>query len=230
MIAKISEAKHYRHKCMKKGIKMLWIGIGALVIAGGVLWGPIMSDVEQARYNVVEQYGPIEIRDYEPQIVAQAEVSGERDAAINQGFRLIADYIFGNNISSQKVAMTAPVTQQASQKIAMTAPVTQQQDEKGWTVHFIMPAAYTMQTLPKPASDRVSLHELPAKRYAVIRFSGIASAEHLEQQQQKLETFMGQQNLTPLAKPVYAFFNPPWTLPLLRRNEVMIEITKPQTQ
>jgi hypothetical protein len=81
-----------------------------------------VSNVEQPKYNVVESSSNIEVRDYEPMIVAEAEVSGERREAIGKGFRIIADYIFGNNNAAQKVRMTAPVTQQGSEKIAMTAP------------------------------------------------------------------------------------------------------------
>lgn len=203
---------------------MWWIIAGVAAI-GAAAWGPIMSDVEQARYVVVEQHGNIEIRNYDPMIIAEAEVVGEREGAINQGFRLIADYIFGNNTSSQEVAMTAPVTQQASEKIAMTAPVTQQVSEAGkWKVHFVMPAAYSMKTLPRPVNKGVLLKEIPAKRYAVIRFSGIASNKRLEQETKDLERFIKDKQLISQGEPVFAFFNPPWTLPFLRRNEVMIEI------
>lgn len=176
---------------------------------------------------MVEAHGAIEIRDYEPMIVAEATVSGERKAAINEGFRTIADYIFGNNITSQKVAMTAPVTQQASEKIAMTAPVTQQAgDGSQWTVHFVMPSTYSMKTLPKPKDAAVTLKEIPAKRYAVIRFSGSANENRLAQETTTLDDFVAQQRLKKKSSPTYAFFNPPWTLPFLRRNEVMIEIEK----
>ena len=95
--------------------KYIWI-IAAVVAAGAVLSGPIVSNVEQAKYEVVEAHGAIEIRDYAPMIVAEVDVTGEREPAIQQGFRMIADYIFGNNISAQKVAMTAPVIQQPSEK------------------------------------------------------------------------------------------------------------------
>ena len=103
--------------------------VGVLLL-GALLWGPIVSNVEQAKYSVVASEKDIEIRNYAPVIVAETEVAGERDKAISEGFRTIADYIFGSNLSSQKVVMTAPVTQQASEKIAMTAPVTRARDRK----------------------------------------------------------------------------------------------------
>ena len=203
---------------------MIWF-IAGVALLGAASWGPIVSNVEQAKYTVIETHGDIEIRDYAPMIVAETEVSGDRKIAINQGFRTIAGYIFGNNISAQKLAMTAPVTQQASgEKIAMTAPVTQKADGKSWIVRFVMPANYTMQTLPKPSNNVVTLKEIAQSRYAVIRFSGIAGARSLKEHSLVLESFLRERSLKAKSEPTYAFFNPPWTLPFLRRNEIMIEI------
>ena len=205
--------------------KLVWIvGIGAVLLLGAALWGPIVSNVEHPKYTLVERSGNIEIRDYAPMIVAETEVTGDRREAIGKGFRLIADYIFGNNTASKKVAMTAPVTQQGSEKIAMTAPVTQQGDGKSWLVRFIMPSKYTMETLPKPNNAAVKLKEVPGKRFAVIRFSGMGGKESLDRHTKELEEFLSAKNLTPLSPPTYAFYNPPWTLPFLRRNEVLVEI------
>jgi len=210
--------------------KLMWwlIAVVAVALLGAALWGPIVSNVEQPNYKVAERSGAIEIRDYAPMIVAEAEVSGDRRDAIGKGFRIIADYIFGNNTAAQKVPMTAPVTQQGSEKIAMTAPVTQQGDGNSWTVRFVMPASYTMETLPKPNNPAVMLKEVPAKRFAVIRFSGIAGKDSLERHTKELDEFIGAKRITPLSAPTYAFYNPPWTLPFLRRNEVLVEIAAPE--
>jgi DNA gyrase inhibitor GyrI len=199
--------------------------IASLVLLGATLGGPLASQVEQAHYTVVEAYGAIEIRDYPPMRVAEVEVSGERTVAIRQGFRILADYIFGNNIPAQKVSMTTPVTQHAKrEKIAMTAPVTQTSDGKSWVVRFVMPASYTLQTLPKPSNNAVRLKELPKSRFVVVRFSGLAGAQSLKKHTAELESFISAHTLKAKSAPIYAFFNPPWTLPFLRRNEVMIEI------
>lgn len=206
---------------MKKTI--IWLLAGTVILAA-VLWGPIMSNVEQARYDVIETHGAIEIRDYAPMIVAEVSVPGDREKAISDGFRLIADYIFGNNIPSREVAMTAPVIQQPGEKIAMTAPVIQQGSERLWVVRFVMPSAYTMQTLPKPNNSEVILKEIAGKRFAVIRFSGLARNNSLAAHTKELEAFIMENKLQTASEPTYAFFNPPWTLPFLRRNEVMIEI------
>lgn len=205
--------------------RMLWI-IAGLAVIGAAAWGPIVSNVEQAKYEVVESQGDIQIRDYAPMIVAEAEVTGERKEAINQGFRIIADYIFGNNVPKQNVAMTAPVIQQPSEKIAMTAPVTQEGAGNGWKVRFVMPASYTMDTLPKPNNEAVKLEKIPAKRFAVIRFSGMAGEDSLIEHTDTLNAFITEKNLNTISQPTFAFFNPPWTLPFLRRNEVMVEIAK----
>ena len=205
---------------------MIWLIIPGIVILGAVMWGPVMSNVEQAKYNVVESSDSIEIRDYQAQIIAQTEVTGERKEAINQGFRLVADYIFGNNTAAQKVAMTAPVIQQQSEEIAMTAPVMQKGSDNSWSVAFVMPNEYTLETLPKPNNDLVKLIEVPGKRFAAIRFTGLAKEKSLQDHTEKLESYIKAHDLMAVSSPAYAFYNPPWTLPFMRRNEVMIEISK----
>jgi hypothetical protein len=202
---------------------IVWIGSGVILLAG-ILSGPVMSNVEQAHYNLVKSEGTIEIRDYPPMIVAETAVSGERKQAISGGFRLIADYIFGNNIGHNKIAMTAPVMQQSGEKIAMTAPVMQQGDGDSWIVRFVIPRQYTLDSLPQPTNKAVKLVQIPAKRFAVIRFSGLAGADALKQSEDELDAYLGQNRITAVGQPTYAFFNPPWTLPFLRRNEIMVEV------
>jgi len=209
---------------MKKSM-LIWTVI-AVVVLGAALWGPIVSNVEQAKYSVADKVGNIEIRDYAPMLVAEVEVAGDREEAINQGFRMIADYIFGNNASVQKVAMTAPVIQQKSENIAMTAPVMQQGNDNTWKVRFVMPDSYTKETLPKPNSTAVKIKPVSGKRFAVVRFSGMAGEKSLERRLKELDSFNSKRNFKTIATPVYAFYNPPWTLPFLRRNEIMIEIAR----
>jgi hypothetical protein len=193
------------------------LGIAALAA------GPLMSRVEQPEYTVTKSDGAIEIRAYAPMIAAEAAVEGERTTAINEGFRLIAAYIFGANEPNAKIAMTAPVQQQ-KQTIAMTAPVTQQRTGDVWTVKFIMPKSWTMETLPKPKDTRVSLKPIPASRFAVVKFSGVASSEDIEKHTEELRRYTVAQKLTSTGQPVLAFYNPPWTLSVFRRNEVMLQL------
>ena len=204
---------------------MGWIiGAIALLVVGAASVGPIMSRVEQPDYRVVDSAGNLEIRDYGPMIVAETETTGERERAIGAGFRLIADYIFGNNSAASKVAMTAPVLQQGSEKIAMTAPVMQQGDGQTWRVRFVMPVRYTMETLPTPRNPAVRLAAVPGRRFAVLRFSGRAGADNLKRHTEELQGLVSARKLQVRSTPVYAFYDPPWTLPFMRRNEVMVEV------
>jgi len=183
-----------------------------------------MSRVEQPKYEVTSADGSIELREYGAMILAQAEVQGERKAAINEGFRLIAAYIFGANEPSAKISMTAPVQQQAKQTISMTAPVTQQAAGGIWTVSFIMPKDWTMETLPTPKDERVRLVPVPAKRMLVIRFSGTADERVIATKTAELSRYAADHKLSVTGEPLLAFYNPPWTLPFLRRNEIMLEL------
>jgi DNA gyrase inhibitor GyrI len=198
--------------------KYVWwavAGIAGAAALGAVLWGPIASQVERARYRTVRRQRDIEIRDYTPMIVAEVELSGDREAAIQRGFRTLADYIFGNNTAMRAIAMTAPVTQQGN--------------PENWQVRFVMPARYTTDTLPKPIDPSVNLKHLEAKRFAAIRFSGSAHDAGLQRHTGRLDAFIRDNGLRPLSAPAYAFYNPPWTLPFLRRNEVLIEIARQGT-
>ncbi len=184
----------------------------------------MMSDVEQPGYEVLSSADNIEIRQYAPMIIAEVDVEGERKEAIGRGFRLLADYIFGNNTVQGKIAMTAPVEQQANEKIAMTAPVQQQSSGNLWKVSFVMPAEYRLETLPKPNNEAVKLRQIPAKRFIALQFSGTNSGSTIAKYEQQLMEYIAANKIQTFGPPKYAFYNPPWTLPFLRRNEVMIEI------
>jgi len=182
---------------------------------------------EEPSYTVIEQSGDFELRTYSPMIVAETQVLGPMDDASSAGFRLIADYIFGNNTSraggSEKISMTAPVTMEPeSEKISVTAPVSMEQTGKQWRVHFVMPSEYTLDTLPTPNNSAVSLREVPASNYAVIRFSGLVGEKKRAAKTAELMTWLDSKGITPTGQPQLARYNPPWTLPFLRRNEVML--------
>lgn len=200
-------------------------GLLFVIVVAAIGAGPLMSRVEQPEYTVTTSDGAIEIRSYGPMIAAEATVEGERKAAINEGFRLIAAYIFGANTPNAKIAMTAP-EQQQRQTIAMTAPVTQQRNGDVWTVSFIMPKSWTLETLPTPTDPRVSLKPIPARRVAVIKFSGFASKEAIEARSDELRRYASEHKLSTSGEPILAFYNPPWTLPFFRRNEVMLELVR----
>jgi hypothetical protein len=213
---------------MKRRTVMLTMVLSTfgLILIGFLAWSIIGSRGEQPKYNVVSVKSNIEVRDYAPMIVAEVETTGEREEAISKGFSILADYIFGNNKSSAKVAMTAPVTQQASRKIAMTAPVTQQRVDGKWQVRFMMPSNYNLSSLPQPSNAAIQLNQVPSKRYAVIRFSGIATESVLKQNLEKLQDHIRKEKIKTVSEPTYAFYNPPWTLPPMRRTEIMIKISE----
>ncbi len=203
--------------------RLPWVVPIALILLA-CLSGTIMSQVEQPTYILLESAGEIEVRQYGPMIVAEVEVRGERLKALNQGFRLIADYIFGNNLSSQKVSMTAPVTQVAGEKIAMTAPVTQDGNGDTWKVRFVMPQNYTQETLPKPNNPDVHLIAIQSRKKVVIRFSGFNTDTNINSHRDALLKYIANRHLSVVGQPTTAFYNPPWTLPFLRRNEIMFEL------
>ena len=161
---------------MKKTWTMI-TSIIALFLIVGVLAGPVISNVEKPDYKIIQSEQNIEIRQYEPMIIAEVEVDGKREDAIRDGFRLIADYIFGNNTVEQNIYMTAPVQQK--EKIAMTSPVQQQLAGKSWQISFVMPSEYSMESLPVPNNNRVRLKEILAKKFVVIEFSGSNSNENV---------------------------------------------------
>lgn len=190
-----------------------------------MLMGSAVQAIEEPSYTVVKQYDTFEVRTYDPYVVAEVLVPGPEQEAGNQGFRLLAGYIFGGNVSQQKMAMTAPVTQVAqSEKIAMTAPVTQQAEAEGFLVQFKMPSAYTLATLPKPLDERVRLREVASATYAVIRFSGMWTEANYQRHLSALQKGMSDHGLSPVGSPIYARYNAPFTPWFLRRNEIWIPV------
>jgi len=183
---------------------------------------------EEPKYTVLEKEPPFEVRSYAPMIVAEVQVNGDLDDASSQGFRLIAAYIFGQNQVNEKIAMTAPVTveDQASKsaKIAMTVPVGIEPNAGKWTVSFVMPAQYTMDSIPKPINPLVQLRQIPAVKKAVIRFSGFYNQQKVDEKTLELEQWIKSRNLQSSGAPNFARYNPPWSLPFMRRNEVMINL------
>uniref|UniRef100_UPI00403665E0 SOUL family heme-binding protein n=1 Tax=Psychrobacter sp. AOP22-C1-C5 TaxID=3457716 RepID=UPI00403665E0 len=205
------------------------------LLLGGLLFtsGAAMA-VEEPKYTVLSQVDDFELRHYDEQLVAQTWVTGDQNTASREGFKILADYIFGNNTASNgessKISMTAPVTMQTetkkedgkSQKIAMTAPVSMQQADGKWCVQFTMPSQYTMATLPKPNNPNIMIKEIPVQTYGVIKFSGLAGNQKVAKKTEELQSWMQKQKLPPTGEPELARYNPPWTLPFLRRNEVII--------
>ena len=200
--------------------------------------------IEEPHYDVLTSQAPFELRYYSPVLIAQTIVEGDMDTASSRGFRLIADFIFGNNNSSglnpnpqassdqsAKIAMTAPVTlEPQSSKIDMTAPVTiepQLGNSQQWRVQFVMPSQYTLANIPKPNNSAVTLHELPSKYVVVHRYSGFNTLARVQEKTDGALAWAEQQSLKIVGTPQLSRYDPPWTLPMFRRNEIMIEVAEP---
>ena len=199
----------------------------ALILLASTFTGAVMA-TEEPKYVVLEKEPPFEVRSYAPMIIAEVWVDGDLDSASSQGFRLIAAYIFGQNQVNEKIAMTAPVTVEdqslKSAKIAMTAPVGIESNSGKWVVSFVMPAEYTMETIPKPINTQVKLRQIPAVKKAVISFTGFYNEQKISEKTLELEQWMRARNLQGVGSPNFARYNPPWTLPFMRRNELMINL------
>lgn len=198
--------------------------------------------IEEPAFTLVDKADNIEVRQYQAVIVAETIVEGDLSTASNEGFRRIADFIFGNNraaggAASQKIAMTSPVVAEpvaASAKIAMTAPVGAEplggagtMLAKSWRIQFTMPSNYTMSTLPQPNNAAVKIREIPGKRVAALVFSGFAGEEKSQEKTAELLAWLKAKGIVTLSSPQLARYNPPWTLPFFRRNEILVDIAGP---
>lgn len=189
---------------------------------------------EEPKFEVLSQHGHIELRRYPAFVIAETTVEGDMDAASGKGFRAIADYIFGNNqaktpaadLTSEKIAMTAPVTMeplagQAAGSMPAMKGTTQ------WRMHFVMPSQYTLATLPQPNNPAVRVRQVPAKTWAVLSYSGFNTEAKIQKKTDELVAWLAGQKINSLGSPQLARYDPPWTLPIFRRNEIMLEIQQP---
>jgi hypothetical protein len=175
--------------------------------------------VETVKYSVIKKIGDVEIRKY-PGVILASTINASED---NSAFMIIADYIFGNNRSSKKISMTAPVI--TSEKISMTAPVITSNKENKLKMSFIMPSEYTLKTLPKPASSKVKIETLSSRKLAVLRFTGFTPKSKVTKLQNKLISTLKENKIKIKSEPFLMRYNSPWSIPFLRRNEVAVEIS-----
>lgn len=197
--------------------------------------------IEEPKYEIIQADGNFEIRKYAPILIAETLIEGDMDEASNKGFRLIADFIFGNNQladsnTNSKIAMTAPVTvEPISQKIAMTAPVTVElqasesnmQAAKKWRIHFVMPSQYTLASIPKPKNAAITLKEVPSKIFLVYSYSWLNTLSRVQTKTEEALEWANRKGLKVIGAPQLSRYDPPWTLPMFKRNEIMIEIASP---
>ena len=221
--------------------KLSLISVGSLSLClffsfGGCSVVGIRTTPEPSHEVLLSQSG-MELRQYESQLIAETFVENivhsmpeDKEQkhfrrSGNQGFRRLAGYIFGGNTSKEEIAMTAPVLQEErSEEIAMTAPVLQEERADGWWMAFVLPEGYTLESAPEPNDSRVSLREVPATRIATLRYSGWNSPEKMAKHEGTLREWLKAEGLEAVGEPRMASFDPPWTLPFMRRNEVQITV------
>lgn len=212
---------------MKKILALL----NTLFLAGCSVFG-IQSEDSPTYWLVDDSEGSFEIRHYHPYLIAQTEDSGDYDTATKQSFYRLFDYISGKNQGKQKIAMTAPVEQTQKgnkfqpngEKIQMTAPVFQEKSGNVWTMSFVLPLKYDMETAPKPTDSKITIKEVPEKRVAVLTYTGFMGADKIAEKTKELMAWLKIKKITPLSEPRSAGYNPPWTIPFLRRNEILVDI------
>lgn len=181
--------------------------------------------IEEPAYAVARTYEVFEVRRYAAYLVAEVVVPGPAEDAGNQGFKVLADYIFGNNRGEKKLAMTAPVSQApVPVKLEMTAPVSQLATRGGFLVQFTMPGGYTLATLPEPVDERIKLQEVAARKVAVLRYAGGWSQALYEENLEKLRQAVGKAGLSTVGEPVLSRYNSPFSLPFMRRNEIWLTL------
>ena len=184
--------------------------------------------IESPKYQTVDKDKKFEIREYEEYILAEVEIDGEFGSVLQKGFRVLADYIFGGNISRARINMTVPVTEQAvsSEKIDMTAPVTSSPIEEGrkYRIAFTMPSKYTLENLPEPANKMISFREVSKHKVAALRFSGSLNSKLATRKAKELETWLNENKYSKKSGFVFAQYNPPWLPGIFRRNEVLTEV------
>lgn len=202
----------------------MFLLFAAIVIVWSV-WGYMSSRTEQTEYTVLKSEHDYEVRLYPPHIVAQTVVQGSHQSALNQGFHIIAGYIFGGNIKKERIAMTAPVVEQkVGESIAMTAPVIASIEGESHTIAFGMPRSYTLDTLPTPTDSRITIVTIPEKKMAAIQFSWLRTTDRIESKKNELLSALKRDKIETRGEPQYAGYNAPWTPPWMIRNEVLIEI------
>jgi hypothetical protein len=188
--------------------------------------------IEKPRHEVLERRDGYEVRQYAAYLVAETEVEASQAEAGNEGFRRLAGFIFGKNDGGRKLEMTAPVTQAPGTKLEMTAPVTQAPAGGApdrWVVRFVMPSAFTLDTLPRPLDARVALREVPARRVAVLSYSGTWSTERYAEHEARLLAALRRDGLTPAGPAEWARYDPPWMPWFLRTIEVQVPLAPEPT-
>ena len=182
-----------------------------------IIYTNISMALEEPSYSIVKSNENYEIRKYKDRLAVEVEFKSE-----DSGFQYLFNYISGENTTSEKVSMTVPVTQSA--KIDMTAPVTQSNKDGKMLMQFFLPSKFTIDTAPTPTNKRVKLVIIEGGYYAIKRYSGRTSDTNYKKHLEKLKENLTSDNIETLDDGIKAIFDGPFTLPIMRRNEVMMKI------
>lgn len=196
-------------------------------ITGCSIFG--IRTAEEAPYKVLEAYGEFEIREYNELVIAETQVNASFGEAGRTAFNRLFGYISGENVPQTKIAMTAPVmaderAKPEGDKLAMTSPVIGEKQDMAWRYIFVLPAGYTLENAPIPSDPLVKISVMPSKKVAVLRYSGLRGDKSIRQKSDELIDWIQLRGLKIESKPRFAGYDPPWTLPFLRRNEVLIDV------
>jgi DNA gyrase inhibitor GyrI len=203
---------------------MAGAAVGAALLGGAAFYYFRERATEEPEYRALETDGDHQIRDYPALTVAETVVGGPRKDALDEGFSILADYIFAKSRDGEQLAMTVPVMQDSGDPMASDPPLFDDDLEGAWRTRFVMPAGRTADDLPQP-SDGVELIELPARKVAVVSFSGRATNDLLAEQEDRLRGWLAKRGLKAQGEPEYAFYNSPMIPGPLRRNEVWLALS-----
>ena len=193
---------------------VLWLGACSVV--------GVRSGTEEPAFEILGTEAGLEIRRYGARLAAETRVEADEVAARSEGFSRLAGYIFGGNAGSSRIAMTAPVSQQGT-RIAMTAPVAQASGADSQSIRFFLPSA--LRDPPAPKDARVRIVEVPGETVAVYRFTGSIAPDAVAAARARLLATLPVTRWVAAGEPVTWFYDPPWTIPTLRRNEIAIPVT-----
>ena len=202
-------------------MKKLLLVMTAVLFQGCSVFG--IRTVELLDYSIVEKDGNFDIRQYQDYWVVRTEVEGEYRKSTREAFGRLFRYISGDNKQQTKIAMTGPVMQkQQGEKISMTGPVIQQKKGAGWVMGFVLPSKYNESVPPEPLDSQVSTVKVAGYKAAAVRYSGNLSEELFDEKKKQLLKLLSDKGLQPVGDVFSAGYDPPWTLPFLKRNEVLV--------
>ena len=180
---------------------------------------------DEPAFETIASEPPFEIRDYGEMLLAEVETETSFDDASNEAFRVLFKYISGANLADTKIEMTAPVFMDSSELTSSTRILTTKA-QNAWKMAFVLPDEYRFKDVPEPEDSRVKIKRVRSSKVATIRFSGSWDLEKLQRKTEDLQNWISKIGYESVSEPRAAGFDPPWTIPFLKRNEIHIDVRK----